>query len=143
MATQFKLPGHKAGAAILAWARSAEDLARIKAVELERRQELVEKLFADAGEGTTTLDLGNGFVLVCEKGVRYKLDPEKTRAAEAALRKLGKVGDLIAKRLLKWKPDISVREYKALEDEHAALFSDALTITQSTPTLKLRPPKDE
>jgi hypothetical protein len=131
----------KHAAKILAWKSDADELAALKAREGQRRAELVEIFFKDAPVGTTTVDLGEGYTLACEKKINFKVDPVKGKAAEAALRKLGEAGQLIADRIFKWKPDLSVREFKALDKKQLAIVSPAVTESPATPSIELREPK--
>lgn len=105
--------------------------------------------------GTNNLDLGNGVTLKGVLALTYKLDSAddsaRTYAAEEAIEALGNEGAFIASRLIKWKPELSVSEYKALETEgqyanatHVkikAIIDEVLTISDASPQVSVVYPK--
>lgn len=106
---------------VMQWeqAKKASD----NAIALERtlRTQVVDLCFpADTRKvGTNNLDLGRGVKLKAVTGLRYTLDKAddaaRTNAAVDAIEQTGNEGEFIAERLVKWKPELSVSEYKKLD----------------------------
>jgi len=68
-----------------------------------------------------------------------KVDAGKIEAALQRLRKLGEAGELLASRLIRWRPDCSLSEWKQLTDRQRRLFDGAIAIAASGPSLELKP----
>lgn len=137
------------------WEQAKKDLDAAKETEMELRKKFVAVATqADKISGTENVDLGNGYKAKTVKKVNYKLGSNvegvsARDAVDAALQKIEALGDegrFIADRLVKWTADLSVSEYKAL-DEHPrgaeikALLSPVLTIDSGAPTLEIVAPK--
>lgn len=123
-------------AAALRWAESARVLAEAKDAERRERDALFADCFPEGVKGTAYVELPGGYRLKAVQRSNYKLDPAETRKAEAKL-KAKPNGVLLADRLLKWAPEISIREYLKLPAELAKLFGKALTISPAAPSLEL------
>lgn len=132
------------------WQKASEQLERAKAVELKLRAEVVEAFPFDHNKvaGTQYTPLANGWRLKLVTKQNYNLaDAEgQTDAALAAIERSGRPEDasankLIAERLVKWKPQLSLKEYELLSSEHRAMLSNCLTITPGAPSLELVEPK--
>jgi hypothetical protein len=124
------------------WAEKAEQLAQLKAEELELRLELVAKYFAGGGAGTVAADVGGGHQLVAKFEQRPKLaGEEETRGALQAIALADPAGVVLADRLVKFTPELRVGEYKKLPPKLAKLIDRVLTWSAATPALELRAPK--
>lgn len=126
-------------------AKKALDVA--KQTESKARTAVVEAFPFDANvqEGTQRLPLANGWELKVVKKLNYKLD-DKDGATDKALEKIEKLGPegvFIAERLVKWKPDISVAEYRKLDDKFKTIIDSVLTTTPGLPTLELIDPNEK
>ena len=138
---------------ILDWTQKQNELEIAKAAENEARLKLAQLCFPDPKEGTNTLELGNGYKLKLEHKMNYTLhngkDAHKTDGREAfattkalnAIEKLGNEGAFIAERLVSWKPELSLTEYRALDKQYRELIDKALKISPATPSLKFETPK--
>ncbi len=134
----------KPPADVVAWNALAQELAELKARELQARQKLIAKYFADvvAGdEGTKTFDLGRGYALAATFRTSYSLDPEKARKAQDEMGRQGDLGVELATRVIRWKPDLRVGEFKKLPPAFARIIRRAMSTSSSTPSLELREPK--
>jgi hypothetical protein len=132
----------KPSAKIQRWAETAAELARLKALELEQRLELVAEYFSAGGEGTVKIDVGAGHELAAKFGLYHKLPAEEaTRPVLAKMAKADPAGEELVKRLVKWVPEVRVGELKKLPPKMARLLEPILMITPATPTLELREPK--
>jgi len=141
---------------IVEWQTIKQQIARevtpLLAKEMELRKAIMSQAFPNAVEGTNNLDLGSGYTLKGVKAVTYDLTNSdkagwKTDEAIEAIEKLGNEGAFIAERLVKWKPSLSVTEYKALsvndpvQAKIKALIDNALTLKDGAPTLEISAPK--
>jgi len=128
--------------------RAVEDA---KEAELELRKYIVNRAFPQKHEGTNTLDLGNGYSLKAGVKFNYQLaDNETVEKTLDAIAKIGNDGAFIAERLVSWKPNFLLTEYRKLQEEAATSavakaildkVNDMLTITDAAPTLEIKEPK--
>jgi hypothetical protein len=134
---------------LAAWNEVSVELERIKALEAHMRAANVSKFFPEGEEGTMHHDLGNGYDLKVVKKLNYKL-ATKDEALDKALdgvEKMGEKGKLIAERLVKFDPRLSVSEYRALDTKDKTeaaikkLIDSVLTITPGSPQLEIIAPK--
>ena len=152
MMTPAQLANARRDVLIIGW-RDAKDAAtKAVAAELAARNALME-LFPEPKEGVNTLELGNGYALKLTHKMNYTLSnsdkpkdgntPLATDAALDAIEKLGNEGSFIAKRLVKWKPELSVTEYRLLLDDSPIkkAIDKALKIAPATPSFELVAPK--
>jgi hypothetical protein len=130
------------------WKEASELLAKIKVTEAELRKQVVEAFSHDAKpghSGTENIDVGWGHKLKVVHKLNYKLDNandcEKLDKVLDTIEKSMEGGNIIAERLVKWKPELSVSEYKLLSPENKARIDSVLTITDGTPEVTLIPPK--
>ena len=132
----------KPPADVVAWHELHEQLTDLKARELQARQKVIAKYFADAkGDGTKTTDLGRGFTLAATFRTSYSLDPDKAREAQDKIAAQGDLGVELATRVVRWKPELRVGEFKKLPPAFERIIRKALTISSGTPSLELREPK--
>jgi len=118
------------------WERAKVALDAAKKLESALREELVAAHFQQNSTGTHHFDTPDGRDLVCVKKLNYKLDKDTTAEAQSVIATL--IGVELASRLVSWKPDLSLTEYKKLPDNARVIIDRALTITPATPTLELK-----
>ena len=136
------MAGKNVLAMALAWSKLDAQLKALRAAEAEKRAELVAASFPDGlSHGVNLAELGKGYTLKAFVRPSPKIDGALLKSALEQLEKLGPVGKLLAGRLVKWKPEVSLSEYKKLEAPHAELFRQAIVIEKSTPSLELVEPK--
>jgi hypothetical protein len=137
-----------------AWQNAATALALAKDLEQRLRNVVFELKFPNATEGTNRVELGGGYSLKCQYPYTYKLDDKesKTERALDAIAEISQQAGFIADRLVKWQPEISIKEYRLLNpdtpeaqtDEQKkilAIISPILTIKPGMPQLELEKPK--
>ena len=121
-----------------------------KKIEGELRQEIFRNVFANPKEGVNNFVIGNGMTLKAKHTINYTLKETKEGAETSAIldqiEKLGNEGSFLAERLVSWKPDLSLKEYKELDpannDTHKqikALVDTVLTTKPGMPTLEVVP----
>ena len=136
---------------LMYWQDAQAGLAAAKESELKARTAAVDFMRDPAKAGTTeNVDLGNGYKATMKTPIRYGFvkaaDGVKVNkvAIEKALQKIekdGEVGELIAERLIKWTPDLSLTEYKLLSPKHKGIIDEVLVTSEGTPTLEIKEPK--
>lgn len=134
-------------AVILAWRDATEALAAAKAQEAELRKQVLSQVFAfdseELREGTENAELGGGWKLKATFKISRILN-NKDEGVDKALSKLEKTGaegEFIAGRLVRWKPELSVSEYKKLPEKYKKLFDEVVVSKEATPSLELVAPK--
>lgn len=132
------------------------------AVEAERqaREAVIAMLFPSPIEGTNNYELGQGYKLSLQHSFRRDLGDkelvvdgqkvpteDQVNGALEAIEELGNDGALLAKRLVRWKPELSVSEYKKLDpnsivEMQAKAIIDGILITKpASPQLSYKEPK--
>lgn len=126
---------------LVQWNKTQGILQTYKLKEQELRLEIVRRKFETAPIGTTNFDLPKGFKLKCVKKQTYRVDTAEVETALDEIRKLGNEGVFIANRLIKWKPELSLTEYKQIPEKVKAIIDKVLTISDAMPTLEIVEPK--
>jgi len=111
----------------------------------ERDKELRTMIYSLAFDGLDdgsqhSTPLGNGYILKGKRPVAYKLSGDVDGALEK-IAAIGNEGSFIADRLVKWKPELSLTEYKALTDEQRKMIDPCVTTTPGLPTIEVVEPK--
>jgi len=130
------------------WMEAKRSLEAVKEHEANLRHEILTSLFPDAADGVNTLDIGNGWKAKLTAKTNYKLDADKNKVADAENRiaNIGNEGSFIAERLFKWKAELSISEYKKLEDTEQqraikGIVDSVLTTSPGMPTFEIVEPK--
>ena len=136
-------------AKILAWEQAVKALAAAKDAEAALRKEVLAEAFAfdpeALREGTENFELGNGYKLKAVFKISRNLNNEN-EAVDKVLSKIEKTGPegvFIAERLVKWKPELSITEYKKLPEKFKKLFDEVVTSKEAIPSLELVAPKSK
>lgn len=125
------------------WGKLAQQLEDLKTLEAAYRMAVYEIQFPECEEGTNRLELGNGYSLKCVAKLNYTLANKngETEAALDELEKTGEQGKFLADRLVKWSPDLSVKEYRDLDPKYKTIIDKVLTIKPGTPQMEIEEPK--
>jgi hypothetical protein len=136
---------------LLAWEESKKALDVAKEKEMEQRKAVVAFAFdPNKTSGTERIELANGYQAKAVKKINYGFvkDAEgklNKRAIDKALERIekigGPVGELIAERLVKWTPDLSLTEYKQLDEKYKKVIDEVIVTTEGAPTLEIIAPK--
>lgn len=134
---------------IIAWEQAVKALGVAKDTEAALRKEVLGEVFAfdleTLREGTENFELGNGYKL---KAV-FKISRNLNNAEDAVdkvltkIEKTGAEGAFIAERLVNWKPELSVSEYKKLPEKFKKMIDEVVTSKESMPALELIAPKSK
>jgi len=135
---------------LVEWDAAKTLLDEAKEREMQLRK-MVVNFIADPerDKGTENIELGNGWKAKVVKKLTYgfvKTFDGKTdkHAIEKALQEIeadGAAGELIAERLVKWTPDLSVTEYNQLPQEYKAIIDKVIVTNEGAPTLEIVAPK--
>lgn len=130
------------------WLEAKKAAAHWAAEENRLRLAVIARNFGEEhkAEGTENVALDDkGYGLKAVFKLNYSLD-NKGDAVDKALTKLEKSGDegkFLADRLVKWKPELSLSEWRNLPEKYQKLFDDVLTVKPGTPSLEFVVPKEE
>lgn len=135
---------------LTAWDAAKAKLETAKADEMDLRKVFVA--FASDStktSGTENIELSNGYVAKTVKKENYgfvknedgKIDKKAIDTALDAIEAKIDGGNIIAERLVKWTPDLSLTEYKQLPAEAKALIDAVIVVTAGAPTLEIKAPK--
>lgn len=120
-----------------------------KLKEAALREECVRRIFSSSvAAGTYNHELGKGYKLKCVRKDTYtpvmkKTNPDDLTITEALvkIRELGNEGTFIADRIIKWKPDLSLTEFKQAPENIKKIILDAVIVKPAMPTLEVVEPK--
>lgn len=129
------------------WNASKVALANLTLQERELRKMVVD-IFSDAqafpemASGTESIDIGFGHDLKITHKLDYKLDnANDCEELHKVLREIEtsmEGGHIIAERIVKWKPELSVSEYKLLSPENKARLDRVLTIKPASKSVEIK-----
>lgn len=128
---------------IQAWIQSQRDLAVAKEKEADLRAKVVALDAENAVEsGTVNLELGNGYKLkyVYKQNTRF-ISSDAVQSVLDKIERTGDAGALIANRLVKWKPELSITEYKQLPDNFKKMIDEVVIFSAGTPSVEFVEPK--
>lgn len=139
---------------LMLWNYSKAKLDEYKELEMNYRKICAAFLVPTKTEGTTNVELGNGYKAKVVNKYNYNLasDNDKIWSCLDKIGKVGNQGKFIADRLVSWTPNFLKTEYTTLQEEADKGSEDAkqilkivneemLTITEAAPTLDIVEPK--
>lgn len=123
------------------WYKLQEDLKRIKASEMLLRTKIYKAFFKDPVEGTNTLPLDAGWVMKAKRTIQRDVDLAALQAnmklddktQQSALSSHG----IHVEQLIKWVPELVLKEYRKLPAEQLAIFNECLVIKDGSPSLEI------
>jgi len=139
---------------LMKWQQLKDDAERTKSAEMEMRKYIVSRAFPNKQEGTNTQELGNNYKL--KAAIKYNYTLADNDAVEAALDRISKIGNdgsFVADRLVSWRPNFLLTEYRNLQEQAESGSTSAkailkeinavLTISEAAPTLTIVEPKNK
>jgi hypothetical protein len=132
------------------WDNSKKALEIAKEDEMNLRKKAVHFAFDPTKDkGTERIDLGNGWQAKAVKKINYgwlkdsdgKVNRDAIETALGKIEATGPAGELIADRLVKWTPDLSLTEYNQLPEEFKTIIDTVIVTDEGAPTLEIIPPK--
>ena len=124
---------------LMNWQKATTDLLIAKEYEMNMRKHIVGRLFPNAKEGTNNFNLGNGYKLTAVVKFNYKF--ESNDKVQEMIMEFERIDSDVSARLVKWKPEPSITEYRKLTVMSKAIADKAIVITDATPSLEIKAPK--
>lgn len=128
-------------AALTEWQNIKAQLAAMTPLVLREKQ-IREQVFGFAfptpKEGTNKYDLPASWVLEGKLQIARTIDEAVLSVVKERLRAEGFNADPI----VRFKPEVAVKEYKAMPEAQRLIFDTCLTIKPQLPSLALIPPKE-
>jgi len=122
---------------IIAWNAASEELARAKNVEMLLRNRVFKGKFPAPVEGTNSVPLLNDYVLKATYKMNRTVELEAISTLADDLREAG----INTTELIKYKPELDVKAYKALNADQRQVSDMCLTVKPGTPSLEIVLPK--
>lgn len=137
---------------LMLWDQKKKAIEIAKEEEMDLRKYIVGRAFPKKDEGMNTKELGNGYQLKAAIKYNYNLaDNDKVEECLNKITALGNSGAFIADRLVSWKPNFLLTEYRQLVEDKdkgskfaeqcLTIITDMLTITEAAPSLEIKEPK--
>jgi hypothetical protein len=126
------------------WYALKQQLDELKGKEVVLRQFICAGLFPNPDEGTNShpLNDGTGAVAKMIHTINRAVQQEPLEELEKALAKPdNNLPKLNLDKLIKWKPEVSIKEYRTLTDEERHLLDQVLVIKPGMPGLDIVIPK--
>lgn len=153
---------YNADALLIDWRKSKDALDEAKRAEADLRGKVVAAYTdPDKETGTENVAIGNGWFVKVVKALNFKLksfneNMSNRTAVEQALNEIAAatkdsqgnelnpaLGKVVASRLVKWEPELSLTEYKQLLPGHREIIDTVLEVKPGSPTVTLVPPKEK
>lgn len=122
------------------WYRLKDELGKLKSKEALLRSRIFKSKFPDPKEGTNRVDLGGGYSLKATHEINRKVDPGELQALGEAMTK-GEAPPLPLDKLIKWVPELAIKEYRTLTDNEKGIFDKCLIIKPGSAQLEIDQPK--
>jgi hypothetical protein len=125
------------------WFILKQQLDEMKGKEVVLRQFIFNGLFTNPTEGINKHDVndGTGAVVKGTHVINRSVQIEELEKLEESLKNDSNLPKLDLEKLVKWKPEVSIKEYRTLTDEQRHLFDQALVIKPGMPGLEICIPK--
>ena len=114
---------------IFRWYELKQELNKIKNEEHVLRMRIYKHLFKDPKEGTNKHQLGDGYVLNANRTIERKIDIAALDQLKETLK------DLPLDVLIRYKPELSITEFRKLEGDELARFQQVLIIKDGSPQM--------
>jgi hypothetical protein len=113
------------------WRDKSRQLATLKDEESVLRTQIVATYYdAEKQKGTEYIELGDGYRLKCEKKMNAKLKTDLLNDALDKCERIGERAKFYVERLFKWKPELSVTEWKDVSERAEGGDVDAQKIME-------------
>jgi hypothetical protein len=126
------------------WYTLKQQIDELKNKEVVLRQFIFNGIFPKPEEGINKHDIndGSGAVLKATHVINRKVQEDALEDLSDSLQVVdANLPQLDLDKLVKWKPEVSIKEYRALTDEQRNLFDQVLVIKPGMPSLEIVIPK--
>ena len=123
------------------WYRLKDELTRVKTAEMLLRTKIYKGLFTAPEEGTNTLPLDGGWVIKAKRTIQRDIDLAALNVNAIVdpatnMSRLTQNG-IHPEQLVKWKPELVLKNYRLLTEEQMAIFNECLVIKDGSPALEI------
>lgn len=119
------------------WYNLQQELGKLKSKEQLLRTKIFAGKFPNPVEGTNTFDLADGWKLKGKHTINRTVDEAAFKAMAEEFAKQGIATD----RIVRYKPELVLSEYRSLTAEQQAQFDNALIVKPGMPGLEIMLPK--
>lgn len=125
------------------WYVLKQQLDELKNKEIVLRQFIFNGLFTKPEEGINKYEVqdGTGAVVKGTHVINRKVEEDKLEELEKSLQTSDNIPQLDLDKLIRWKPEVVIKEYRTLTDEQRNLLDQALVIKPGMPSLEIVIPK--
>lgn len=128
------------------WFKKKAQLAKLKGEEAMLRSRIFKFYFPNPTEGAkdnkVPLNDGTGAILQADHVINRTVDEQQLEALREAMFAEGSnLPKLDLTKLIKWKPELSITEYRKLTPEERHVMDQALIIKPGSPQMEIKIPK--
>ncbi len=121
-------------------------LATLKSAEAMLRKRVFAHYFPNPTEGSAKnkvpLNDGTGAILQADHKINRKVDESELEKLKEAIKADGSnLPKLAFTKLIKWKPEVAMGEYRKLSEDDQKVFDRCLVVTPGMPEVKIVIPK--
>lgn len=122
---------------LMQWYKIQEELAKLKVSEMLLRTRCFKHYFPTPEEGTNTAPLSDGYALKGKRTINRKILRPQLTVLEPVFR----TAALPLDALIKYEPELVIKEYRTLTKEQLTLFDQCMEIKDGAPALEVVLPK--
>lgn len=128
------------------WYDISNKLDELKGQEIALRKALAQHYFPNADEGTNTRTdvMPNQWLFKMMRKINRSVDEALLRIFSTPQEGKNQTPleqqEIDVTKVIKWKPELVISEYRKLTDEQRKFFDQVLTIKDGTPALEVTPP---
>lgn len=115
------------------WYKLKDELKRVQAAEMLLRTKIFKGKFPNPEEGTNNYPLADGYVLKAVHVIYRTVDEPILNTLRKELEEKGIVVDDV----IKWVPEVKIKNYKAMKPELKKFFEQCLTIKPGSPQMSI------
>lgn len=126
------------------WYKLQQQLSTLKGEEAMLRARIFADCFPTPVEGTNTFAIadGTGALLKATHVINRSVDEGSLEALGKAIKTPdSNLPKLPLTKLVKWKPEVVIKEYRSLTEEERQVFDQCLIIKEGSPQMKIEIPK--
>lgn len=114
------------------WYKAAEELSVMKNIEMILRKRVYRHFFKNPKEGTNSHPLKDNYVLKGKRTIDRSVDEAAYKVMKDKFAELK-----IAEDIIRYKPELAVKEYRSLTEEQRKVFDNCLIIKDGAPALEV------
>lgn len=128
------------------WFKKKAQLAKLKGEEAMLRSRIFKFYFPNPTEGSkdnkVPLNDGTGAIIQADYVINRTVDEQQLDGLkEAMFAESSNLPQLDLTKLIKWKPELSITEYRKLSQDERLIFDRCLVIKPGSPQMEIKVPK--